>query len=354
MRDKVSFTVRGGTGGDGSVSFRREKYVAHGGPDGGDGGDGGDVIVVATESVQDLMLIEQKRVFMAESGDRGSKWRGHGRRGENLGILVPVGTVVSSKVSAGEKELLSDLTMPGQKVLVARGGKGGLGNTHFATAVNQTPEIAGEGRPGEESQITLELKSITDMCIIGCPNSGKSALLSAVSGAKPKVADYPFTTRQPVFGVIRGSRRDFVVAEIPGLIVGAHNGKGLGYDFLRHVERTKLLIYLLDGISSGIGDDLIGLVEELSLYKADLRLKQKVVVVNKVDVPQVRSRFIDIKQELNLFGAPVFFISAVTMEGVLEFTSRAIELVERVNQEKEITLHPEVVVFRPEPRRQKR
>jgi len=351
MIDKVQIIMRGGRGGNGLVSFRREKYVAFGGPDGGDGGNGGDVFVLASSSVEDLTLIEHRRKFIAESGEHGGKWRQHGKEGEDLNIFVPVGTVVSVRAGAGEEKILADLTTLGQKVLVAKGGKGGLGNVHFATAINQAPRIAGKGRLGEEHQVILELKIITDMCIIGYPNSGKSALLCAISGARPKVADYPFTTRQPALGVIRGSWRDFVVAEIPGLVEGAHIGKGLGSEFLRHTERTKLLIYLLDGTSSTISGDFIKLNEELSQYKVNLCQKQKIIAVNKVDLPQVKAQLPGIKQALASFGVPVFLISAVSGEGVLEFTTKVIEMTRQVNQEKETVLSPEVALFHPRPKR---
>ena len=350
MINKVVMVVNGGKGGAGLISFRREKYVSFGGPDGGDGGNGGDVFVVASSSVGDLGLVDRRRKFVAESGSPGGRFRKHGKKGEDLSILVPVGTVASIVAGKEEEKLLADLSTLGQKVLVAKGGKGGLGNMHFATAVNQAPRIAGEGAPGEELQIILELKLITDMCLIGYPNVGKSALLSAISGARPRVANYPFTTREPVLGVMRGSKRDFVVAEIPALVEGAHRGKGLGYEFLRHVERTKLLIYLLDGMSSTIEGDFIELNEELSLYTANLCQKPKIIAVTKVDLPQVKARLRDIRQTLDFLKLPVFFISAVSGEGVLQFNSKAIEMVGQVKQEQESVLSPAVAIFRPKPK----
>ena len=350
MINKVVMVVNGGKGGAGLISFRREKYVSFGGPDGGDGGDGGDVFVVASFSVGDLGVIDRRRKFVAESGNPGGRWRKHGKAGEDLNILVPVGTVVSIVAGKEGEKVLADLAAPGQSVLVARGGKGGLGNMHFATAVHQAPRIAGEGALGEERQIILELKLITDMCIIGYPNVGKSALLAAISGARPRVANYPFTTREPALGVIRGSQRDFVIAEIPALVECAHRGKGLGYEFLRHVERTKLLIYLLDGMSSIIEGDFIKLNKELSLYTANLCQKPKIIAVTKVDLPQVKDRVRDIRQALDFLKLPVFFISAVSGEGVLQFTSKAIEMVGQVNQEQKTDLPPAVAIFRPRPK----
>jgi len=351
MVDKIEIIVEAGCGGDGLTSFRREKYVPFGGPDGGDGGNGGDVFIVADSSLVDLALLKQKKKFKAESGHQGGRWGKHGKRGENLNILVPVGTTVSIKAKTGEEKLLSDLVALEQKVLVAKGGKGGLGNVHFATVANQAPRVAGKGKSGEECQITLELKLITDICIIGYPNSGKSALLSAITEARPRIADYPFTTRQPVLGVIRGSRRDFVVGEMPALIEGAHIGKGLGYEFLRHIERTKLLVYLLDGASPTIVDDFAKLSEELTLYRTDLCQKARIIAVNKVDLPQVKPRLLDIRQCLDFLELPVFFISAASGQGVVEFTSKAIEIVERVNQERKAISPPEVAIFHPKPKK---
>jgi GTP-binding protein len=348
---KKEIIVIGGFGGDGRVSFRREKYIPFGGPDGGDGGDGGSVLIEASPSVIDLGLMGQKKEFVAENGYRGGRWRKHGKEGEDLTISVPIGTMVFTKSDAGEEILLADLRTPRQKVLVAKGGQGGLGNVRFATAVNQAPEIASKGEAGEERFIVLELKVITDICIMGHPNSGKSTLLSVLSRAKPEIADYPFTTRQPILGVISGDRRDFIVAEIPGLIAGAHLGKGLGNEFLRHVERTKLLIYLLDGSSSTIIDDLSQLDEEIALYKDDLSQKPKIVVVNKVDLPQVQASLPEVKQSFAKLGVPVFYISAVSGQAVLELTRKATEMVVQTSQDEEIISQPQIAIFRPKPRK---
>lgn len=351
MIDKIDIIVEGGYGGDGLVSFRREKYTPFGGPDGGDGGNGGDVFVVASSSMLDLASLKQKKRFRAESGHQGGRWDKHGKKGENLNILVPVGTMVSIKTRKGGEKLLGDLIAVEQKVLIAKGGKGGLGNVHFATVANRAPRVAGKGEPGEEHRATLELKLITDICIIGYPNSGKSALLSAVTGARPKIADYPFTTRHPVLGVMRGSRKDFVVAEMPALIKDAHIGKGLGYDFLRHTERAKLLVYLLNGASPAIVDDFSKLNEELAVYKTDLCQKARIIAVSKVDLPQVKSQLLGIRQCLDLLKVPVFFISATSGQGMLEFTAAVIEMVERVNQEKKAISSPEVAIFHPRPKK---
>jgi GTP-binding protein len=350
MIDEREFIVGGGYGGDGCVSFRKEKYVPFGGPDGGDGGDGGNVVVVANPNLVDLSLMGWKKEFIAENGRRGGSGRKRGKKGEDLAISVPVGTMVFTKADSGEEIPLADLRIPGQKVLVAKGGRGGLGNTRFATAVNQAPEIASKGAPGEKRHIIIEVKLITDICIVGQPNSGKSTLLAAISGAKPEIADYPFTTRQPILGVMPNDRRDFIVAEIPGLVEGAHLGKGLGNEFLRHAERTKLLIYLLDGSSPTVIDDLSTLDKEIALYKG-LSHKPKIVAVNKIDLPEVQARLPEVKQCFAKLGVPVFYISAVSGQAVLELMRKAMEMVDQASRDEEIVSPTQIAVFRPKPRK---
>jgi GTP-binding protein len=258
--------------------------------------------------------------------------------------------MVFTKAKSGEEILLADLRTPGQKVLVAKGSRGGLGNARFATAVNQAPEIASKGESGEERHIILEVKLITDICIVGHPNSGKSTLLSAISRAKPEIADYPFTTRQPILGVMPDDRRDFIVAEIPGLVEGAHLGKGLGDEFLRHAERTKLLIYLLDGSSPTVINDFSILDKEIALYKG-LAHKPKIVAVNKVDLLEVQARLSEVKQCFAKLGVPVFYISAVSGQAVLELMRKAIEMVDQASRDEEIISPAQIAVFRPKPRK---
>lgn len=351
---KREIMVGGGDGGDGCVSFRKEKYVPFGGPDGGDGGDGGNVVVVTNPNLVDLSLMGWRKEFVAENGRRGGGGRKRGKKGEDLAISVPVGTMVFTKAKSGEEILLADLRTSGQKVLVAKGGRGGLGNARFATAVNQAPEIASKGAPGEERPIIVEVKLITDICIVGHPNSGKSTLLSAISGAKPEIADYPFTTRQPILGVMPDDRRDFIVAEIPGIVEGAHLGKGLGNEFLRHAERTKLLIYLLDGSSPTVIDDLSTLDKEIALYKG-LSQKPKIVAVNKIDLPEVQARLPEVKQcfapILSGLGVPAFYISAVSGQAVLELVRKAMEMVDQASQDEKIISQAQITVFRPKPRK---
>jgi GTP-binding protein len=346
---KKRVRVVGGSGGDGCVSFRREKRIPFGGPDGGDGGGGGDVIITSNPNLVDLGLLGRRRDFVARKGRRGSGGRKRGKKGEDLVISVPVGTVVFTEGKSGQEALLADLRSPGQKVMVARGGQGGLGNAHFATAVNQTPEIASQGESGEERDIVLEVKLITDICVVGQPNSGKSTLLSAISRAKPEIAGYPFTTRQPVLGVIPDARRDFVVAEIPGLVEGAHLGKGLGNDFLRHAERTKVLIYLLDGSSPTVGDDLDILDEEIALYK-NLAHKAKMVAVNKIDLVEVQACLPEVKQRLAKLAVPVFYISAMDGQAVLELMRKAMEMVDQASRDEETISRPQIAIFRPKPK----
>jgi GTP-binding protein len=347
---KREIMVGGGCGGDGCVSFRKEKYVPFGGPDGGDGGDGGNVVIVSNPNLVDLSWMGWKKEFVAENGRRGGSGRKRGKTGKDLAISVPVGTMVFTKAKSGEEILLADLRTPGQKVLVAKGGRGGLGNARFATAVNQAPEIASKGAPGEERYIILEVKLITDICIVGQPNSGKSTLLAAISRAKPEIADYPFTTRQPILGVMPDDRRDFIVAEIPGLVEGAHLGKGLGNEFLRHAERTRLLVYLLDGSSPTVIDDLSILDKEIALYKS-LSHKPKIVAVNKIDLPEVQARLPEVKQCFAKLGVPVFYISAVSGQAVLELMRKAMEMVDQASQDEEIVSQAQITVFRPKPRK---
>jgi len=350
MLYKKEITILGGCGGDGCVSFRREKHVPFGGPDGGDGGHGGNVVITCNPNLIDLSLLGRRKEFGAEDGRRGEGSRRRGRKGEDLVMSVPVGTMVFTRAKSGQETLLADLRAPGQRVLGAKGGRGGLGNARFATAVNQAPEIAGKGESGEKRYIILEVKLITDICIVGPPNSGKSTLLSAISRAKPEIAGYPFTTRQPILGVMPGDRRDFIVAEIPGLVEGAHSGKGLGNDFLRHTERTKLLIYLLDGSSSSVVDDLGTLDKEIALYK-DLSHKAKIVAVSKVDLPEVQASLSAMQQCFAKVGVPVFYISAVSGQAVLELTGKAMEMVEQASRNEEMISQAQIAVFRPKPRK---
>jgi GTP-binding protein len=347
---RKEISVQGGHGGSGAVSFHREKFVPRGGPDGGDGGYGGNVVIVADANLPDLGSMQSKREFMAENGSPGTSWRKRGKKGEDLVIPVPVGTAVFAKAQSGEEALAADITQPGQSFLVAKGGRGGLGNARFATAVNQAPNTAGKGAAGEKKDIVLELKLITDICIVGEPNSGKSTLLAAISRANPQIANYPFTTRQPVLGTVSDGRRDFIVAEVPALVEGSHLGKGLGNDFLRHVERTRLLIYLLDAGSPSIVADFAILEREIGLYKG-LAQKARIVAVNKIDSPGAQAGLPEIRKRFAGLGVPVFHISALTGEAVVELVEKAMEIADRASRSEETSSQPEIGVFRPRPKK---
>ena len=350
MFDKVEIEVKAGDGGGGVISFRREKFVPFGGPDGGDGGGGGDVIVMADSSVDSLQVFGGRRFYKASDGDDGKGKKRHGKKGENLILAVPAGTVVLRKTQIADDALIADLKQPGQQVVVAKGGRGGLGNTHFASPTNQAPRIAQEGEPGEENSIILEMRLIADVGIIGYPNVGKSTLLAAASAAKPKIASYPFTTRQPILGVAEVGQRSFVLAEIPGLIDGAHLGRGLGHDFLRHIVRTKILIHLIDGSSASPLEDMIRVNAELNLFDSALAHKPQLCAVNKIDLPEVQARLAEIKDAFSCAGITVFFISAATEEGIAELLAGALKLLSRVTAKAEAGEKIHKKVFRPQPR----
>jgi len=350
MYDRAEIRVRAGTGGNGVVSFRQEKFVPFGGPDGGDGGDGGDVIMMADGSVTSLRVFERKRFYRAADGGSGKGKKKHGKKGKNLILTVPVGTVVLYKTQVGGDAAIADLEQPGQQTVIARGGKGGLGNTHFASATNQAPQIAQRGEAGEENSVILELRLIADVGIIGYPNVGKSTLLAACSAAKPKIASYPFTTLEPILGLVEVGQRSFVVAEIPGLIDGAHLGRGLGHDFLRHITRTKILIHLIDGSSASPVEDMIQVNAELSLYDSALAQKPQLMVVNKIDLPQVQAQLTEIKDAFGAVGASPLFISAATGEGVSELMAEVMETVSQVAVERGAGEKIVRKVFHPQPR----
>jgi GTP-binding protein len=316
--DYVKIYVKAGRGGRGCVSFRREKYVPRGGPDGGDGGRGGHVIVRATSQLNTLLDQKYHYEYRAEKGEHGKGKKMHGRDGEDLIIPVPVGTVVKD---AETGEVLADLDKEGMEVLVARGGRGGLGNAHFATPVRQAPRYAQSGEDGEERHLILELKLLADVGLIGLPNAGKSTLISVVSSARPKIADYPFTTLVPNLGVVKmEGLSSFVIADIPGLIEGAHRGAGLGFQFLRHVERTNLLLHLIDVSVNATGDPVDNYEKinlELSRYSEDLLKKPQIVVATKIDIAD-RLRLDRLRSYCENYKVDFFPISAVTGLGVKE------------------------------------
>ena len=348
MIDRVEVWVKAGDGGVGMVSFRREKFVPFGGPYGGDGGRGGDVVLVGDASASTLRAFSYRHRFRAENGKRGETKTRHGRDGKDLELRVPPGTVVKEK---GEEEgIVADLTQQGQRVIMARGGMGGRGNARFATSTQQAPRFAEKGEAGEEKWLILELKLIADVGIVGYPNVGKSTLLGAVSAARPKIADYPFTTLEPMLGVVEVGDRSFVIADMPGVIEGAHLGRGLGHQFLRHIERTRLLIHLLDGTSASPIADYEKLNRELGLFNPSLLDKPDIVAVNKLDIPEVRERRSDLERELEALGRPLFFISAAAREGVVELMKKAAELLTVPVPELPRPSGEGLRVFRPQPR----
>ena len=341
--DEAKIYVKGGDGGNGCVSFRREKYVPFGGPNGGDGGKGGDVYLVVNPHLNTLVAFKRQRHFKAQRGGHGRGKNQTGRSGEDLVIEVPPGTVVRD---AKTGEFIADLTEPGQKVLVARGGRGGRGNAAFATSTNQAPRIAERGEPGQERWLHLELKLIADVGIVGVPNAGKSTLLAAVSAARPKIADYPFTTLEPNLGVVAlDEATSFVMADIPGLIEGASRGAGLGHTFLRHIERTRLIVHLLDGASPNPLRDYETINEELALFDEKLAAKPQLVVLNKIDLPQAQAIWPAVKEAIEARGKPILSISALTGQGVREMLGRVAEMLKALPR-KEVAL-PEAKVLRP-------
>jgi GTP-binding protein len=328
--DEAKIYVKGGDGGNGCVAFRREKYVPFGGPSGGDGGAGGDVYLVASPHRNTLLHFKRKVHFKAERGQHGRGKDQTGRNGADVVVEVPPGTVVRD---AETKVLLADLTEPGQRVCVARGGRGGRGNAAFATSTNQAPRLAEKGEPGEERWLHLELKLIADTGIIGMPNAGKSTLLAAVSAARPKIADYPFTTLEPNLGVVAvDESTTFVLADLPGLIEGASQGAGLGYKFLRHVERTRVLIHLLNGAAPAPLADYEAINEEMSLFSPDLARKPQIVVLNKMDLPQARAIWPTVQAEMKSRDIEAMSISAATGEGVKPLVKRVATLLAELPQ----------------------
>ena len=319
--DEVDIHVKSGDGGRGSLSFRREKFIPKGGPDGGNGGVGGSVFIVADPHHNTLIHFQYNPDYKAQRGGDGAGANRSGRGGKDLEIPVPAGTLIFKKdLESGEMEQIADLTRVGQRVLVAKGGRGGLGNAHFATSTNRAPRKVQPGEPGEEFELHLTLKLLADVGLVGYPNAGKSTLISVISAAKPKVADYPFTTLTPHLGVVSLSdNRSFVVADVPGLIEGAHEGHGLGHQFLRHIERTKVVIHLVD-VSSASGrdpvDDFEKIRHELELYNPALLKKPQIVVATKIDAVDDKKRVTALEKHAKKKKLKFFQISAATGEGV--------------------------------------
>jgi len=331
--DKAKIHVKAGDGGNGCVAFRREKFVPMGGPSGGDGGKGGDVIIMADPRMRTLLDFKHKRHYKAQKGQHGSGSNKHGKKGKDLLIKVPIGTVIKDSETG---EVIADLTEEGQKVIVAKGGKGGKGNASFKSPTNQSPDYAEEGEKGEEKWIDLELKLIADLGIVGFPNAGKSTLISTLSNAKPKIADYPFTTLAPVLGVMKTDQMDnIVIADIPGLIEGASEGQGLGHDFLRHIERTKGLIHLIDisDYREKEPDEAFESINrELKKYSPKLVKKPQIVVGNKIDILSNKEEIEKWKNYFHKKGYIFIPISLATLEGIDQLKKEIVKLYEKVKE----------------------
>jgi GTP-binding protein len=332
MIDQAKIYVRSGNGGNGMVAFRREKYVPHGGPYGGDGGKGADIIIRVNPKMNTLGKFTRQIHFKGEPGARGGSATKTGKSANNITIEVPPGTIVRD---ADTNEVLGDLVRKGDKIIAAKGGRGGRGNYHFATSNAQAPRIAEKGEPGEERWLLLELRLIADVGIVGVPNAGKSTLLSVISNARPKIANYPFTTLEPNLGVTYYDAHELVVADIPGLVEGAHMGVGLGHAFLRHVTRTRLLVHLLDGMSENPVADFNQINVELALYDEKLGKRPQIVVFNKMDAPEAQERWTGVQAALRERGIEPMAISAMTRDGVKALTQRMFETMATLTDEAE-------------------
>jgi GTPase len=346
--DEAQIHVRSGKGGDGMVHFRREKYVPRGGPDGGDGGRGGDVVLEVRPTLNTLVAFRHIGRYQADDGRNGAKQNMTGRSADDLIIPVPPGTLVYDPASGA---LLGDLVESGQRLVVAAGGRGGRGNTHFANSIHQVPRIAEKGAPAEERDLRLELKLIADVGIVGVPNAGKSTFLASVTNARPKIAPYPFTTLEPNLGVVDlDNETSLILADIPGLIEGAHMGIGLGDAFLRHIQRTRVLIHLLDGAAEDPLLDYAQINSELALFDPALARKPQVVAVNKFDLPEVKARWpklaVEIKKQAKRFGVTEpFVISALARTNLRDVLYKAKQLMDEAPPE---PVESELPVYRPE------
>lgn len=342
--DKVTVYVKGGDGGNGMVAFRREKYIPNGGPAGGDGGNGSNVVFEVEEGLRTLMDFRYQRHFKAERGEHGRTKNQHGKNADDFVVKVPPGTTV---IDEDTKTTIVDLVKHGQRAIIAKGGRGGRGNSRFATPTNPAPEIAENGEPGQERNVTLELKLLADVGLVGFPSVGKSTLLSVVSSAKPKIAEYHFTTIKPNLGVVEvEDGRSFVMADLPGLIEGAHLGVGLGHQFLRHIERTKVIVHVID--MSGLEgrdpyDDYLKINDELREYNMRLTERPQIIVANKMDMPNADENLVVFKEKLNDEEMPIFPISAITKKGLRELL---LAIVDKVDVTEEFPLIEEEVESR--------
>ena len=353
MIDSVLIIIKSGNGGNGAISGRHEKFIPRGGPDGGDGGDGGDVVLKADENESTLLNFRMRRVFEAGSGSNGQSKNKHGSSGKDVVVRVPIGT----QMFDDDGNLLVDMVENNQEFVAVQGGRGGYGNVKFSSSTNQYPVIAQSGEEGEEKTVRLELKLLADVGIVGMPNAGKSSLLTFCTAAKPKIADYPFTTLEPVLGMVDHKGIDFVMVDIPGLIEGAHAGVGLGHEFLKHVDRTKVLIHMVDGSGEDPRKAFDQVNEELELYEGNLEQKTQILVLNKSDLEDFRVLAEDVRDSMGETGGRFHIISAATGEGVEEMMDEVIEALEMDevnNKQNEIRhgVNKDILpVLHPEPKR---
>jgi len=353
--DQVEIHIKSGKGGDGMVHFRREKFVPMGGPDGGDGGKGGDVVFEVKNTLNTLSAFRRNQKFNAPEGVRGGPSQMSGKYGEDLVIYVPPGTVIYDitdvENTGGTPPVIGDLTQPGQRLIACKGGRGGRGNQHFATSRNQVPRTAERGEPAEEKRVRLELKLIADIGLIGIPNAGKSTLLSVLTNAKPKIASYPFTTLEPNLGVAEiDVDTTVVLADIPGLIEGASQGLGLGHDFLRHIQRTRVLIHILDGMAEDPFADYSQINSELALFDPNLGKKPQVVVLNKIDQPDVQEKLADLQKKFKKKKVELFTISALARTNTRDLLIKAYQLLQQTPEMELIELPMPVYKPKEDPR----
>lgn len=344
MIDTAIIKVKAGDGGDGHVSFRRAKYVPKGGPDGGDGGDGGDVYFLCDENINTLLDFHSRQLFSGQSGEIGGKKKMSGANGEDTYIRVPVGTLVYEKVDnqdivESEYLLVADLNKHGQSFLIAKGGRGGKGNTHFKSSTNQAPRQYIPGKPGQEKDIRLEIKMVADVGLVGLPNAGKSTLLNFLTNSNAKVANYPFTTLSTNLGAYTlKNKQTIILADIPGLIEGASKGKGLGKDFLKHIERTRILVHVIDGFSENAFEDYKTITNELKDYGKGLQDKPVIVAVNKTDLVETKENLEKIKKDFDYINTKIFAISAATGEGIEQLMLEVMKLLQD---------NPKIIEFEP-------
>lgn len=345
MLDSAVIEVRAGNGGNGQVAFIREALLPRGGPGGGDGGHGGDVVLIADASINTLTKFHWQPHFIAKNGGKGDGHHRSGPKGETVEVTVPVGTEVWIWEDGEDKELIGDLNQPGQRMIVAEGGRGGWGNAHFVSSTHQEPLLAESGEDGEIRRVRLNLKLLADVGLIGMPNAGKSSILTAISAARPKVADYPFTTLEPVLGVVEHGPQAFVAVDIPGLIEGAHEGVGLGDEFLKHVQRTRVLVHVVDGSEDDVPGRIKAINDEITQFDPELAKKPQILAINKLDLDEVSVLIDEIKENLETVDglhSETFFVSAATYDGLEELKTAMFHLL-RSSYENEPAVKVETV-----------